>query len=112
MPVATVGSAAPMPRSWFGDMALFAFLLAQVSDGILTYVGVRLYGLHMEANPIIAWLMNAMGHGPALAAAKVTAGFFGVLLHLSAVHRIVALLALFYLVVAIVPWLAILWYLG
>jgi hypothetical protein len=49
-----------------------------------------------------------MGQGPALAAAKLTAGFFGVALHLSAVHKAVALLAGFYLIVAVVPWVAVL----
>ena len=56
----------------------------------------------------IAWLMAAMGHGPALAAAKLAAGSFGVALHLSAVHKAVAVLAGFYLVVAVIPWAVVL----
>jgi hypothetical protein len=64
----------------------------------------------MEGNPIIAWLMEVLGEGPALATAKPTAGVFGIALHLSAVHKAVAFLALFYVVVAICPWLAILIY--
>ena len=99
-------------RSRFGDLALLLFLLAQASDGVLTYVGVSIYGLHMEGNPLIAWLMAAMGEGPALAAAKVTAGFFGIALHLSAVHKAVALLAVIYLTAAVIPWMAILFYFG
>ncbi len=99
-------------RSVFGDMALIAFLLAQASDGVLTYIGVSTYGLHVEGNPLIAWLMSAMGEGPALATAKLAAGFFGIALHLSAVHRAVALLAGFYVAVAIIPWVAILYYLS
>jgi uncharacterized membrane protein len=97
-------------RSRFGDFALVLFLCAQASDGVLTYVGVSLYGTHMEGNPLIAWLMGAMGEGPALAIAKLTAGVFGIALHLSAVHKAVAFLAAFYVVVAICPWLAILFY--
>lgn len=96
-------------RDLFGDIALVVFLLAQASDGVLTYVGVSMYGPAIEGNPLIAWLMRAMGEGPGLAAAKLTAGFFGIVLHLSAVHRVVALLALFYLVVAIAPWMVILY---
>lgn len=99
-------------RSIFGDVALIVFLLAQASDGVLTYIGVSTYGPHVEGNPLIAWLMSAMGEGPALAAAKLTAGFFGIALHLSAVHKAVALLAGFYVAVAIIPWVAILFYLG
>ena len=95
-------------RSMFGDLALVLFLLGQVGDGVLTYIGVSVYGTAMEGNPVIGWLMSAMGEGPALATAKVTAGGFGIALHLSAVHKAVAGLALFYLVVAICPWMMIL----
>ena len=97
-------------RSLFGDIALVVFLLAQASDGVLTYVGVSVYGVHIEGNPLIGWLMVTMGEGPALAAAKLAAGIFGIALHLSAVHKAVAFLAVFYVVVAICPWLAILFY--
>lgn len=94
----------------FGNVALVAFLLAQLADGVLTYIGVSTYGPQMEGNPIIAWLISSMGEGPALATAKVAAGGFGIALHLSAVHRAVALLAGFYLAVAVVPWVTILFF--
>jgi uncharacterized membrane protein len=97
-------------RSRFGDLALVIFLLAQASDGVLTYVGVSIYGPRMEGNPLIAWLMASMGEGLALTTAKLTAGVFGIALHLSAVHKAVAFLAIFYMVVAICPWVAILFY--
>ena len=99
-----------MQRSLFGDVALLLFLLMQMLDGVLTYVGVSIYGVHMEGNPLIAWLMAHIGQGPGLAAAKVAAGFFGIALHLSAVHKAVAMLAVFYLAVAVVPWVAVLFY--
>jgi hypothetical protein len=95
-------------RHVFGNVALVVFLLAQVLDGLLTYVGVTLHGPQMEGNPLIAWLMARMGEGPGLAAAKITASFFGIVLHLSAVHMAVALLAAFYFAVAIIPWTIIL----
>ena len=95
-------------RNVFGDIAVVLFLLAQASDGVLTYVGVSTYGIGIEGNPIIAWLMGAMGEGLALTTAKMTAAVFGVALHLSAVHKAVALLAVFYLTVAVLPWMAIL----
>lgn len=104
------GSAAPTRRrSAFGDVVLVAFLLAQAGDGILTYVGVGAYGLHMEGNPLMAWLMTWMGRGPALAMAKTAAGGFGIALHLTAVHRVVAVLTLFYIALAILPWLGLLY---
>ena len=101
----------PTRPSLFGDVAVLLFLLAQMLDGVLTYVGVSTYGLHVEANPLIGWLMSSMGEGPGLATAKLTAGFFGIALHLSAVHRTVAVLTAFYLAVAIIPWMALLFYL-
>ena len=94
----------------FGNLALILFLLAQVLDGTLTYVGISTYGPHMEGNPLISWLISAMGEGPALATAKLAAGTFGIALHLSAVHKAVALLAGFYIAVAVLPWVAILFY--
>jgi hypothetical protein len=95
--------------STFGDVAVLAFLLAQAADGALTYVGVRVFGLGIEANPVIAWLIVSFGEAQALAGAKLVAGLFGIALHLSAVHRVVAGLAAFYFAVAVFPWVAILY---
>ena len=95
-------------RNVFGDVALVLFLLAQASDGVLTYVGIATYGAGIEANPLLTWLMLTFGHGPALTAAKVTASAFGVALHLIDVHKAVAALAAFYFAVAVVPWIALL----
>ena len=105
----SVGSAHPTARSLFGDVALVLFLLTQASDGVLTYIGVSAYGLEIEANPLIVWLMRTLGHEAGLAAAKLTAICFGVALHVHAVHKTVAALAAFYVFVAILPWLAVLY---
>jgi uncharacterized membrane protein len=107
-----VGSRGGTRRDRFGDVALVVFLLAQALDGVLTYIGVSTYGPRMEGNPFISWLMTAMGEAAGLATAKLAAGFFGIALHLSAVHKAVALLALFYVAVAVLPWVAILFYFG
>jgi Domain of unknown function (DUF5658) len=96
-------------RSPFGDLAVILFLAAQAADGALTYVGVRQLGLAVEANPLISWLIGSFGEVGALAGAKLVAGGFGIALHLSAVHKVVAGLTLFYLVVAVLPWIAILY---
>jgi hypothetical protein len=68
---------------------------------------VSVYGLRIEARPIVGWLMAVVGEGLALTTAKVTAGAFGILLHVSAVHRAVAFPTLFDAVVAVCPCLAI-----
>ena len=106
--VGDVGSASASVRPRAGDLALALFLLAPACDGVLTYVGVRTFGMAAEGNPLVAWLMTVMGHGAGLAAAKVTAGGLGIALHLSDVHGAVAVLAGFYLVVAVGPWIALL----
>ena len=98
------------PKSRFGDLVVVGFLLMQCLDAVFTYVGVAQWGPSIEANPLIGWLMSLIGQGAALATAKVAAGFFGIALHLSSVHRAVAVLAVFYLAVAVFPWLAILFY--
>lgn len=103
---------ARLERSVYGDMALVLFLLAQCFDGVFTYVGVASYGLAIEANPLIGALMATLGHGTALAAAKTVAAGLGIGLHLRQVHGAVALLALFYAVVAIFPWVMILFFEG
>jgi Domain of unknown function (DUF5658) len=94
----------------FGNVVVVAFLVVQALDGVLTYIGVSTYGLRMEGNPLLAWLMTSVGQGIALAAAKGAAGAFGIALHLSSVHRIVAVLAAFYMIVAILPWVGILFW--
>ena len=91
-----------------GNVVLVMFLVTQVCDGVLTYVGVRVFGPGIEANPVLAWLMATLGQGLALATAKTGAGAIGIGLHLSGVHRVVAGLAAFYVIVAILPWIAIL----
>jgi hypothetical protein len=100
----------PDHRTWFGDFVIVAFLLAQCFDGIFTYLGVLTYGIGIEANPIIATLMTTFGLGPALAAAKIVASALGICLHLRQIHGAVALLSLFYVTVAIVPWSYILFF--
>jgi nitrate reductase gamma subunit len=95
-------------RSRFGDIVLVLFLLAQCLDGVLTYVGVRTFGVEAEANPLIAAMMLEFGAGAALIGAKSVAGMLGIALHIRQVHGAVAGLTLFYATIAVAPWTAIL----
>ena len=95
-------------RSRFGDAVIVLFLLAQAADGVMTYVGVTTLGVHLEANPLLASLMNSFGEGPAVAAAKVVASGLGISLHLIGVHRVLAVLTGVYLLAAVLPWLGLL----
>jgi uncharacterized membrane protein len=104
-----LGNVVHTRRSRCGNAAVVLFLIAQALDGALTYVGVTMMGPHMEANPLLAWLMGTMGCAAGLASAKLVASIFGIVLHLSSVHRVVAALAVFYLAVAVFPWVALLY---
>lgn len=81
-----------------------AFVLTQVSDAALTYVGVATFGRWIEANPLVAWCMGAFGAGVALVGMKTLATACAALLHLRAMHGTVFFLTLFYLAGAICPW--------
>ncbi len=95
-------------HSAFGDAAIVAFLALQAADGVFTYVGVRTLGIGMEANPLLLSLMVALGHAPAVLAAKGVAAVLGMSLHLLGVHKIVALLSAIYLTAAVIPWAGLL----
>lgn len=94
----------------FGDLVILAFLTAQALDGVMTYLGVQTlgHGPLAEGNPLLAHLMGTIGVGTTLALAKGLAAGCGALLHLVAVHRLVAGLTLLYLAAAILPWTHIL----
>jgi uncharacterized membrane protein len=104
--VRLVRTVAGHPR--FGDAVIVLFLLAQAADGVMTYVGVTTLGIHLEANPLLASLMNAFGEGTAVAAAKLVASGLGISLHLIGVHGILAVLTGIYLLAAVLPWAGLL----
>lgn len=95
-------------RSRFGDTVIVLFLLAQAADGVLTYVGVTTYGVHLEANPLLASLMALFGQATAVTGAKIVASGLGISLHLVGTHRVLAVLTGVYLVAAVLPWAGLL----
>jgi hypothetical protein len=94
----------------FGNLAILAFLVVQALDGMFTYVGIVSFGPAVEGNPLLSWMIGTIGAAPALAGAKMAASFFGIILHLTAVHRTVALLAALYVSAAILPWVQLLFW--
>jgi hypothetical protein len=88
----------------FGDLAVLGFVLVQCLDGVFTYLGVKMWGPGIEANPIISSAVSFAGLGVGLAGAKLVAVAFGIMLHLRRTHVIVAVLTAFYFAAAIVPW--------
>lgn len=98
------------PRRFYGDVVMVVFLSTQILDGAFTYVGLKVFGPTIEANPLIAWLIGALGPAAALTCAKLAAIGFGAFLHLSAVHRTIATLTGIYLLLAIGPWTHLLFF--
>ena len=92
----------PTPR-----LILIVFLLAQVFDGILTYVAVVWLGVVGEGNVLLATAMHVAGAGPALVGAKGLAAACGVLLYVRGLHGILGALTGLYLLAAIAPWLMV-----
>ena len=90
------------------ELVFAAFLLAQILDGILTYVGVSIFGIASEGNPLLSWLMASYGEVLALAAAKTVAALCGVALYVLNVDRLLAMLTLVYIGAAVVPWTLVL----
>jgi len=88
-----------------GEIAILAFFVAQALDAAFTYWGVARHGRSIEGNPLLASLMFSIGEGPALASAKLLAAGCGMILHLTHVHRIVAVLTAFYVCAALLPWM-------
>jgi hypothetical protein len=89
----------------FPGAMLLAFILVQCADAWLTVIGIGRYGAAIEANPILAWYVAAFGAGIALGAAKLMAVGCAAALYVHACHRTLTALTLFYVVVAIVPWI-------
>lgn len=87
---------------------LAIFVVFQISDGLLTYAAVQLFGIHAEGNPLLVTWMYLAGPAGTLVGAKLLACGCGILLHALGVSRILSLLTLFYLCAAIVPWLTVL----
>jgi hypothetical protein len=95
------------PRSRFGDVVVLSFVITQCLDGALTYLGISLWGLAAEGNPLITSAVSYAGLGVGLAGAKLFAVGLGIALHLCRVHNVVAALTIVYIVCAIVPWTAL-----
>jgi hypothetical protein len=90
------------------ELVFLAFVTVQALDGIMSYVGVHTFGAWIEANPLVAWYASMFGPAVAFTAAKLFAIACGTLLYLMARHRTVAVLTLFYLAFAVVPWVHVL----
>jgi hypothetical protein len=87
-----------------GISTLALFAAVQVADGIVTLAGVARFGLGVESNPILSASMTALGAGATLSIAKLAAVAFATVLHVTRSHLILALLTVFYVFAALLPW--------
>ena len=97
-------------RHWrFGEIALIVFIVTQALDGALTYMGVRRFGVDVEANALIAWYTLSWGIGRALIGAKAFAVVCATILYINKRHVAIGLLTVMYLAAAVWPWTRLLW---
>jgi hypothetical protein len=86
-----------------------AFVAAQAADGVCSYVGLRIFGIGIEANPLLVWCATTFGTGLTLMSAKLVATTCAAFLHRAGMHRTIGLLAILYLTAAVGPWTRLLW---
>jgi hypothetical protein len=91
----------------FSALALFAAV--QFADFALTLAGVARFGPDAESNPILSVSMVTLGTGTALSIAKLLAVALAFVLHTARLHTALALLTIFYVFVAVLPWMWLLW---
>lgn len=91
-----------------GELILLAFVTVQLCDGLLTYLGVQIFGLPIEANPIVHWYIRTLGAASGLLFTKLLAVGCAVILHRTARHRTLAALTIVYVACAVVPWVTLL----
>ena len=89
-------------------LVLQIFLIAQVLDGALTYIGVRQFGIQAEGNVLLTTMMHAWGAGPTLIAAKLFSSICGIILFMVSVYRVLAAVAGACIGFAVVPWIYLL----
>jgi hypothetical protein len=88
-------------------LVLAIFILTQVLDGALTYWGVTTFGLGIESNAWLVSLMQAVGPGAALVAAKAVACVCGVVLFSTSSFRVLAVATGWCFGFAVVPWVVL-----
>ena len=97
------------PPSFFGNIAFVAFILTQFLDGVFTYKAMSAWGLGVEANPLVGWVVSVLGIGLGLTVAKLVAVGLGGSLYWKGIHNAVVSLTLIYLCVAIIRWAYLFW---
>jgi len=90
--------------SLFNKFIFLVFVLTQIFDGIFTYYGVKIFGMGIEANPLIVLIMSSWGVGLGLVLVKTLGLILGSSLYKVGFHNLVLVLTIFYLVIVVMPW--------
>jgi hypothetical protein len=88
-------------------LVLLLFLVAQVCDGLFTYVAVSAVGVGAEGNVLLASWMHQVGPAPTLLVAKLISIAAGILVYVRGLHSVLAGLTAFYMAAAVGPWMYI-----
>jgi hypothetical protein len=99
---------AQLPGMSVGRLVFTVFIVLQVSDGLITYAAISVFGSGAEGNPLIQTWIHLIGAGPALFAAKLLACACGGVLYTLGVRKTLAALTGLYFLAAVGPWLHIL----
>jgi hypothetical protein len=91
----------------FGDVVGVVLFVAQLLDGVFSYLGIGAFGV-TEGNPLIAHYIHHVGLGASLTFAKIVATVCAMILHLLGFHRVLAFLTLMYVSLAVLPWTVVL----
>jgi hypothetical protein len=91
-----------------GIAAVVLFTGVQIADGLLTAAGISRFGIGMESNPLLAVSISAVGVAATLSIAKGLAVVVGTMLHSRRCHTTLALLTIFYMFAAVLPWTSLL----
>jgi hypothetical protein len=88
------------------------FVLTVVLDGILTYIGMCRYGVGMEGNGLLRYLMEHVGVAPTLVASRVFSLSMMAVLVYAKCYGWILILAFVMLTFAVLPWIGVLWFVG
>jgi hypothetical protein len=89
---------------------LITFIILQILDGVLTYIGVSTHSIQGEGNPLLSYLMVQYGVINALIIGKLFALLCGISIFILCKHYKVIFICLntVYFSLAVIPWLIIL----
>ena len=86
-----------------------ALVGCQILDGLLTYIGLSIMGVHMEGNTFLRQLMHAYGTAPSLFVVKSFAVVLAVILMFQAhtrrwIRPLLFIVITIYFTLAVLPW--------